>query len=125
MRWLDSITDSTDMNLSKLQQTVEDRGAWRATAHGVVNSQTRQRLKNNQRGFPQGSRSKEPACKCRRHERHEFDPWVRKIPWRRKWQSTPVCLPGESHGQKSLAGYGPWGQKELDMTEQACATLSS
>ena len=40
MRWLDSITDSTDMNLSKLQQIVEDRGAWRATVHGVVNSQT-------------------------------------------------------------------------------------
>ena len=65
MRWLDSITDSTDMNLSKLQQTVEDRGAWHATAHGVVNSQTRQRLKNNQRGFPQGSRSKEPTCNAR------------------------------------------------------------
>ena len=37
--------------------------------------------------------------------RHGFDPWVRKIPWRRKWQSTPVFLPGESHGQRSLAGY--------------------
>ena len=39
--------------------------------------------------------------------RHGFDPWVRKIPWRRKWQPIPVFLPGESHGQKSLAGYGP------------------
>ena len=40
-----------------------------------------------------------------------------KIPWRREWQSTPVFLPGESHGQRSLAGYSPWGRKVLDMTE--------
>ena len=46
-----------------------------------------------------------------------FDPWVGKIPWRRKWQSTPVLLPAQSHGQRSLAGYSPWGQKESDMTE--------
>ena len=39
-----------------------------------------------------------PACQCRRHKKHVFDPWVRKIPWRRKWQTTPVFLPGESHG---------------------------
>ena len=41
----------------------------------------------------------------------EFDPWVWKIPWRREWQPTPVFSPGESHGQRSLAGYSPWGQK--------------
>ena len=41
-----------------------------------------------------------------------FHPWVRKIPWRRKWQSTPVLLPGKSHGQRSLVGYSPWGHKE-------------
>ena len=46
-----------------------------------------------------------------------FDPWVRKIPWTRKWQPTPVCLPGDSHGQRSLEGYSPWGCKESDMTE--------
>ena len=46
-----------------------------------------------------------------------FDPWVRKIPWRRKWQRTPVFLPGESHGQRSLVGYSPRGHKESDMTE--------
>ena len=48
----------------------------------------------------------------------QFDPWVRKIPWRRKGQPTPVFLPGESHGQRSLVGYSPWGPKESDMTEQ-------
>ena len=43
---------------------------------------------------------------------------VRKIPWRRKWQPTPVFLPGEFHGQRSLADYSPWVPKESDMTEQ-------
>ena len=40
-----------------------------------------------------------------------FDPWVRKIPWRREWLPTPLFLPGEFHGQKSLAGYSPWGRR--------------
>ena len=44
-------------------------------------------------------------------------PWVRKIPWRRAWQPTPVFLPGESHGQRGLVGYSPWGCTESDMTE--------
>ena len=47
-----------------------------------------------------------------------INPWVRKIPWRRKWQFTPVLLPGKSHGQRSLVGYSPWGRKELDTTER-------
>ena len=48
-----------------------------------------------------------------------FDPWVGKFPWRRKWQPTPVFLPGESHGWRSLVGYSPWGLKESDTTERA------
>ena len=47
-----------------------------------------------------------------------FDPWVGKIPWRRKWQSTPVFLPGKSHGGRSLVGYSSCGHKELDTIEQ-------
>ena len=47
-----------------------------------------------------------------------FDPWVRKIPWRRKWPPTPVRLPGESHGQRSLVVYSPWGRRESNTTEQ-------
>ena len=47
-----------------------------------------------------------------------FDPWIRKIPWRRKWLPSPVFLPGKFHGQRSLAGYSPWGRRESDMTEQ-------
>ena len=67
-------------------------------------------------GFPSGSDSKESSCNagdlgaipgC--------DTWVGKIPWKRKWQPTPVVLPGE---QRSLAGYSPWGHKESDMTKQ-------
>ena len=52
-----------------------------------------------------------------RCKRHRFDPWVGKISWRREQQHTPVYLPGESHGQRSLAGYSPWGHTELNMTE--------
>ena len=48
----------------------------------------------------------------------QVDPWVKKIPWRREWQSTPVFLPGESHGQRGLADYSPCGHKELNTTEQ-------
>ena len=64
--------------------------------------------------YPQLSRwflGKEPACQCRRRE---FDPWVEKIPWRRKWQPTPGFSPGKSHGQRSLGGCSPWGHKEVD-----------
>ena len=67
--------------------------------------------------FPGGASGKEPVFQCRRHKRLEFGPWVRKIPWRRARQPTSVFLPGESHGQKSLMGYSPWGCKESDMTE--------
>ena len=47
-----------------------------------------------------------------------FDPWVRKIPWSIKWQPTPVFLPGEFHGQRSLKGYSPWSLEESDMTKK-------
>ena len=68
-------------------------------------------------GFPGGARGKEPACHCWRHKRLRFDSWVGRISWRRAWQPTPVFLPGESHGQRSLAGYSPQGHKETDTTE--------
>ena len=70
-----------------------------------------------------GARSQEPACQCRRCRRHQFDPWVGKIPWKRAWQPTPVFLLGEFHGQRSLAGYSPWGHTELDTTEHTHARL--
>ena len=55
---------------------------------------------------------------CRSHRRHGFNPWARKIFWRKAWQPTPVFLPAEPHGQKSLAGYSPWGCKESDRVRQ-------
>ena len=67
-------------------------------------------------GFPGSTSGKEPTSQSRRHQGHGFGPWVGKIPWRGAWQPTPVLLPGESHGQRSLAGYSPRGPKESDTT---------
>ena len=60
---------------------------------------------------------KESACQFRRPKRRGFDLWVGKIPWRRKWQPTPVIWLGKSYGQRSLVGYSPWDHKEMDTTE--------
>ena len=68
--------------------------------------------------LPRWLSSKESTCQCRRCQNHRFDPWVRKIPWSRKWQPTPIFLPGESHGQRSLVGCSPWGGEESDTTER-------
>ena len=66
-------------------------------------------------GFPGGADGKESACNV---SDPGPDTWVRTIPWRREWHPTPLFLPGESHGQRSLEGCSPWGHKELDTTEQ-------
>ena len=66
--------------------------------------------------LPRWLSGKESACPYRRCG---FDPWIRKMPWRRKWQPIPIFLPGESYGQSSQAGYSPQGFKESDMTEHA------
>ena len=63
--------------------------------------------------LPGGSAGKESACNT-----GGLIPELRRFPWRRGWQPTPVFLPGESHGHRSLAGYSPWGHRELDTTEQ-------
>ena len=68
-------------------------------------------------GLPRWLSGRDPTCQCRRCRRLGFCPWVGNIPWRRKWQPTPVFLPGKSHGQRSLAGYSPWGCQKLDTTE--------
>ena len=65
--------------------------------------------------FPGGSDSKSVCLQC---GRPGFDPWVRRIPCRRKWQPTPVLLPGKSHGWRSLVGCSPWGRTESDTTER-------
>ena len=71
-------------------------------------------------GFHGGSVVKNPLAM----QETMFDPWVGKVPWRRKWLPTPAFLPGKSHRQRSLAGYRPWDCKELDTTEQLRAHYS-
>ena len=73
-----------------------------------------------QLGFPGGASGKELNCQCRRCERHGYNPWVRKIPWKRAQQPTSVFLSGECDGWRSLAAYGPQGHKELDWSDIAC-----
>ena len=63
-------------------------------------------------GFSGGASGKEFACQWRRRKRARLSPWVRKIPWRRAWQPAAIFLPGESHGQRSLAGSSPRGGRE-------------
>ena len=70
--------------------------------------------------LPRWLSGKESTCQCRKRG---FDPWVRKIPWGRKWQPTLVFLPGKSHRQKSLVGYSPWGPEESDTTDHTCFIL--
>ena len=69
--------------------------------------------------YPDVLSSRESTCQCRRHRRCRFKPSIGKIPWRRKWQPTPVFLPGKFHGQRSLVDYSPWGHEESNMTEHA------
>ena len=64
-------------------------------------------------GFPGGASGRGPNCQCRRRKRRGLNPRMRKIPWRRVWQPTLVFLPRESHGQRSLAGYSPWGSQRV------------
>ena len=94
-----------------------DRGAWQATVHGVAKGWTR--LSDftlvTRQGLPRWLSGKESACQCRRPG---FDAWVRKNLWRRKWQPAAVCLSGKSHGERSLAGYSPWGCKRVNTTYQ-------
>ena len=68
-------------------------------------------------GFPGGASGKEFTCQCRRHRRCGFDPWVRKIPWRRERQSTPIFLPGKSHDRGGWWATVHGVAEELDMTE--------
>ena len=74
--------------------------------------------------LPRWLSGKESACKAEDAANSGFDPWVRKIPWGRKWQPAPGFMPGESHGRRSLAGYSPRGA-ESDTTETTEHTHAS
>ena len=66
------------------------------------------------KGLPKWCTGKKSTCQYRKHKKcgFRFDPWVGKIPWRRKWQAAPVFLLEKFHGQRSLVVYSPWGHKE-------------
>ena len=87
-------------------------GSLWAAVYGVAQSRTRLKRLSSSSSSSSSHRHRR-RCDCS----HRFDPWVEKIPWKRKWQPTPVFLPGKSQGQRSLVGYSPWGCKELDTME--------
>ena len=98
-------------------ENLMDRGAWRAIVHRVAKSQTRLKWLSRHAlsfmGLPWWLSGKESSCQ---NKRCRFDPWVGKIPWRRRWQPTPVFLPRKSHRQRSLVGSSPWGCKGVSTT---------
>ena len=75
--------------------------------------------------LPRWHCGKESACQFGRCKRHGFSPWVGKILWRGKWRHTPVSLPGNFHGQRSLEGYSPWGHKEWHTTMSVIVMTTS
>ena len=74
--------------------------------------------------LPRRLSGKQSTYQCSRRKRLRFDPWVRKIPWRRKWLPTPVFLPGKPCGQRSLVGCSPWGHKRVRHTKWLTHTIN-
>ena len=93
-------------------ENLRDGGAWWSAIYGFAQSRTRLKWLTSS-----SSSGKESSCQHRRCRILGFNPWVGKTPWSRKWKPVPVFLPGRFHGLRSLESYGPWGHKELDMTE--------
>ena len=87
-------------------------------ALGQVSGQVKGRGSHTGRpGIPRWYSGKEPSCQCRRRKRHGFHPWVRTISRSKKWQLTPVFLPGKPPGQRSPVGDSPWGLQASNTTE--------
>ena len=89
-------------------ENIEDMLEWAGEA-----VRERTLLRGRSKVLPGGASGEEPICQCWNHRRLRFDPWVGKIPWRRAWQPTPIFLPGESHGQRSLASYKSTGSQRV------------
>ena len=114
MRWLDSITTSMDVSLSKLWETVKDREAWHAAIHWVTGSDTTDQLNNNIY-FPGGSDGKEPVCNVR--ELGSI-PGLGRSPGGQNCNPLQYSCLENLHGQTSLFRSSPWEVIESDMTEQ-------
>ena len=126
MRWLDSITDSVDMSLSKLREMVRNREAWRAAVHGIAKSRTilSDWTTINRRGLPRWLSGKESTCQCRRHS---LDPWLGNIhpleeevatrpsilAWKISWTEEPGRLQsmGSQRGRHTWAYMQSIGKK--------------
>ena len=121
MKCLDGITDSMDMGLGGLRVGDGQGELACCSPWGCKELDTTEQL-NWTYGLPRWYSGKEFACHCRSCKRCMFNPWIRKIPWRKKWKPTPVFLPRKFQGQRNLADYSPWGCKELDMTEHTPST---
>ena len=105
---------------------LEKPHGWRSLAcyspWGCKESDMTEQLSTAQHNLPRWLSGKESACQCRRHRRCRFDLWIGNIPWSRKWQPTPVFLPGKfQKDRRNLVGYSPWGCKE-SATEHAHTT---
>ena len=95
--------------------------AWQSTPiflPGESHEQSQTWLRTHTCCLPGSTSGKESASQGKKSKRHGFNSWIGKIPWRRKWQPTPIFLPAKSQGEKSLEGYSPKGHKESDLTEQ-------
>ena len=118
MRWLDGITNSMGMSLCTFRETVEGRGAWCAAVLGVTKSRTCTIMTTySVRSFPGVPAGKNPPANAGAAGAVSSVPGAERPGWRRKWQPTPVFLPGESQGRGSLLGCRLWGCTESDTTE--------
>ena len=108
--------------LSGRNRETQGRGGRRLLPSWSRERNSKWRAQLGQR-LPRRLSGKVSACQCRRCRRLRFDAWVRKIPWRRKWQPTPVFLLGESHRPQRLVDCSPWGHKELAVTVHTAHTL--
>ena len=122
--WLQSLgqEDPLEKGMAAHSRILAWRIPWREEpgSYGLLSlglQRIRHHWATNTFRFPRWCSGKESAYQRRRCRRLRFNLWVGKVPWRRKWQATPVFLPGKCHGQRSMVDYSPWSHKESVKTE--------